>query len=104
MECFYCLLSLNERSNDRRGLEIEEVYDSSFDDPMDIDDTGELSNHMDIDDTTFEIDHVASDNYANKREDDNDTNNEEERREDGLFSLLSPTLMGQNLQSKSHCY
>ena len=59
-------LSLNERSNDRRGLEIEEVYDSSFDDPMDIDDTGELSNHMDIDDTTFEIDHVASDNYANK--------------------------------------
>lgn len=93
-------LSLNERSNDRRGLEIEEVYDSSFDDPMDIDDTGELSNHMDIDDTTFEIDHVASDNYANKREDDNGTNNEEERREDGLFSLLSPTLMGAKLAIK----
>ena len=93
-------LSLNERSNNDRGLKIEEVYDNIYDDPMDIDDTDDLSNHMEIDDTTFEIDNVKGDDFGTGTESDDKDISEEAQQEDGLFSLLSPTLMGAKLAIK----
>lgn len=94
-------LSLDDSPLQLTGLHVEEIHEDYgyVDDPMDIDITDDIINRNDIiQDISMDIDEVppydATEKYSEQKSD------QESNNDDGLLSLLSPTMLGAKLAIK----
>lgn len=95
-------LSLDDGPINLTGLQVEEVYDDDvgyIDDPMDIDNTEDIISHSDsVNDITMDIDEFSTHDLLENQI--KNLSDDEANNEDGLLSLLSPTMLGAKLAIK----